>query len=72
MVIFPAALCMLLKLLDKLQVSWSHYGAVSSSFSLGDFTLLQYGDKLSATLTANNDTAFRFTESPKEFCATVA
>ena len=42
---------------------------VFSSFSLDDFTLLQYGDKLSATLTANNDTAFRVTE---EFCATVA
>ena len=43
-----------------------------SSFSLGDFTLLQYGDKLSATLTAKNDTGFRVTECPKEFCATVA
>ena len=39
---------------------------VFSSFSLGDFTLLQYGDKLSVTLTGNNDAAFQVTESPKK------
>lgn len=66
--------------ISRTMTCWLHYanhqllsdGVVFSSFSLGGFTLLQYGDKLSATLTTNSDTAFRFTESPKEFCATVA
>ena len=40
---------------------------VFSSFSPGDFALLQDDDKLSVTLTGNNDAAFLVTESNKRF-----